>query len=239
MVVGVCVVVTVMVRRILGAVCAVHALYAMGALAVAVTTALGGIMWVFENVLRKGSRDWRQSVARTLSQVALERRLHRRAYRRLWSSERVCPCVPALAQAIRVELVRLFKVEAAVECLRRCCLVVVERAVVQCPRGTVRHREWPPVRHTVSVVRQDAAAAVYRSSFEKLSLVYCAVMSRCDKQSKRICATSRCCVKDVTGAEAGTKEQVSAKQLPCCLSIRMSWTLSVVLNAGFRGWPKL
>jgi len=89
MVVTMCVVVivAVMVRMIVCAVSAVHALYAMGALAVAVTTALGGIMWVFENVLRKGSRDWRQSVARTLSQVSLVRRLHRRAYRRLWSSE--------------------------------------------------------------------------------------------------------------------------------------------------------
>jgi len=89
MVVTMCVVVivAVMVRMIVCAVSAVHALYAMGALAVAVTTALGGIMWVFKNVLREGSRDWRQSVARTLSQVSLERRLHRCAYRRLWSSE--------------------------------------------------------------------------------------------------------------------------------------------------------
>ena len=91
MVVNMCVVVVVImavvVRMIVCAVSAVHALYAMGALAVAVTTSLRRVMWVFENVLRKGSRDWRQSVARTLSQVSLVRRLHRRAYRRLWSSE--------------------------------------------------------------------------------------------------------------------------------------------------------
>jgi hypothetical protein len=89
MVVVVRVVMSVVVRCSMGVVAmrAVHALYALGALAMAVTAALCRVVCVFEYVLGKGGRDWRQSVARTLPEVALERRLHRRAYRRLWSSE--------------------------------------------------------------------------------------------------------------------------------------------------------
>jgi hypothetical protein len=66
---------------------AVHALYAVGALAMAVAAALCRVVCVLEYVLGKGGRDWRQGIARSLPQMALERRLYRRAYRRLWSSE--------------------------------------------------------------------------------------------------------------------------------------------------------
>lgn len=41
-----------------------------------------------------------------------------------------------MTEAIRVELIRLFKVESAVECLCRCVLlvaIVVKGAVIQCP----------------------------------------------------------------------------------------------------------
>jgi hypothetical protein len=69
------------------AVGAVHALYAVGALAMTVTAALCRVMCVVEYVLRKGGRDWRQSITRPLTEMALERRLRRRAYRRLWTSE--------------------------------------------------------------------------------------------------------------------------------------------------------
>jgi hypothetical protein len=131
MVVGVGVVVRGSMRVV--AVGTVHALYAVGALGMTMTAGLCRVMCVLEYVLREGGRDWRQSVARPLAEMALERRLRWCAYRRLWTSERVCPCVTALSQAIRVELIHLFKVEAAVKCLGCCCLVVVEGAVVQCP----------------------------------------------------------------------------------------------------------
>lgn len=68
--------------------------------------------------------------------MALERRLRRRPYRRLWTSKGICACVTAMTEAIRVELIRLFKVESAVECLCRCVLlvaIVVKGAVIQCP----------------------------------------------------------------------------------------------------------
>ena len=45
------------------AMCAVGALYAMGALAVAVAAGWSRVVGVMEDVLRKGGRDWRQSVA--------------------------------------------------------------------------------------------------------------------------------------------------------------------------------
>jgi hypothetical protein len=54
------------------AVGAVVALYAMGALAMAVTSSMYRVMCVFEYVLRKSGRDWRQSVTRSLTEVALE-----------------------------------------------------------------------------------------------------------------------------------------------------------------------
>jgi hypothetical protein len=66
---------------------AVVTLYAVGTLAMTVTSPMCRVMRMLENVLRKGGRNWRQSVARSLTEMSLERRLHRCAYRRLWSSE--------------------------------------------------------------------------------------------------------------------------------------------------------
>ena len=69
------------------AVVAMGAVVTMGAVAMAVTTDRGRVVCVVEDVFRKGGRDWRESVARALTKVTFESRLHRRSYGRLWAGE--------------------------------------------------------------------------------------------------------------------------------------------------------
>jgi hypothetical protein len=51
---------------------AVGALYAMGTLGTAVTSSMCRVMRMLENVFRESGRDWRQSVARSLTEMPLE-----------------------------------------------------------------------------------------------------------------------------------------------------------------------
>jgi hypothetical protein len=51
---------------------AVVALYTVGTLAMTVTSSMRRVMCVFEYVFRESGRDWRQSVARSLTEVPLE-----------------------------------------------------------------------------------------------------------------------------------------------------------------------
>lgn len=65
----------------------IGAVIALQAVAMAVGADWCRVACVVENVLGKGGRDWRESVARALAKVALERRLHWRAYGRFWTSK--------------------------------------------------------------------------------------------------------------------------------------------------------
>lgn len=66
---------------------AVIAMGAVGAVAMGMTADWSGVVCVVEDVVRKGSRDWRESVARALTEVALEGRLHGCSYGRLGTGE--------------------------------------------------------------------------------------------------------------------------------------------------------
>lgn len=81
------VIVRVSVGLCVDAVVAMGAVVTMGAVAMAVTADWGRVVCVVEDVVRKGGRDWRKSVARALTKVALECRFHRRAYGRLRTGE--------------------------------------------------------------------------------------------------------------------------------------------------------
>jgi hypothetical protein len=69
------------------AVVAMRAVVTMGAVAMAVTVHWSRVVCMVEDVFREGSRDWRESVARALTKMALECRLHRRSYGRLRTGE--------------------------------------------------------------------------------------------------------------------------------------------------------